>query len=89
MSRRRRTEITVETRQLFLLRSVGNGVQAWCAKCTPSVRMISPEQAAALAGVSTRTIYALVEAGKVHFIETSAGLLLVCLDSLFAGTSQL
>jgi predicted site-specific integrase-resolvase len=44
--------------------------------------MISPEQAARIAGVSTRTIYAWLESGKVHFLEVPEASLLICLDSL-------
>jgi predicted site-specific integrase-resolvase len=44
--------------------------------------MISPEHAARIAGVSTRTIYAWLESGKVHFLDTPEALLLICLDSL-------
>lgn len=87
MRRRRRTEITVETRHLFLLTNAGNAVQTLCTECTPPASMITLEQAAVLTGLSTRTIYAIVEAGKVHFIETPAGLLLVCLNSLLASIS--
>ena len=31
--------------------------------------MLRPEEAGAVAGVSTHTIYALVEAGRLHFTE--------------------
>jgi hypothetical protein len=44
--------------------------------------MIAPEEAMAVAGVSSREIYRWVEAGRVHFLETSEGFLLICLDSL-------
>jgi hypothetical protein len=33
-------------------------------------------------GVSLRTIYRWVESQRLHVIETPAGLLLICLDSL-------
>lgn len=44
--------------------------------------MLAPEEAAALCGVSPRTIYRWVEAGRVHFAETPDGRLSVCLASL-------
>jgi len=53
--------------------------------------MISPEQAARIARVSTRTIYAWLEAGKVHFLDTPEASLLICMDSLTelrAGSSR-
>ena len=44
--------------------------------------MLRSEEAAAVAGVSTRVIYRLIEAGAIHYIETPAGLLRVCLNSV-------
>jgi excisionase family DNA binding protein len=44
--------------------------------------MVTPDEAARLAGVTTRTVYRWIEAGKVHFAETPEGLLLVCPNSL-------
>jgi len=43
--------------------------------------MISPEAAAAIAALTVRSIYRLVESGGVHFIEEPAGLL-VCVRSV-------
>ena len=39
---------------------------------------------AATAGVTPRTIYQWVEAGRVHFSETARGETLICLNSLSA-----
>ncbi|MCM3874460.1 MAG: hypothetical protein ND895_27530 [Pyrinomonadaceae bacterium] len=82
MIKRRRTEITVESQELFVVGSAGALVQAWCRVCEKPVRMISPEQATILTGMSTRSIYRMVEAGGVHYTETSGSRLLVCLSSL-------
>jgi hypothetical protein len=46
--------------------------------------MVAPEEAAALARTSTRTIYRRVEAGLLHYVETPGGGLLVCTHSLTA-----
>ena len=51
--------------------------------CSAEVRLVTPEEAARLAGVSVREIYRRVEAGRVHFIETGQGVLLICIESLF------
>ena len=50
--------------------------------------MIAPEQAAQMARVGPRTIYTWVESGKLHFLETPEGSLLICLDSLGAAASS-
>jgi hypothetical protein len=44
--------------------------------------MMRPSQAASVTGMSARAIYRLAESGEVHFLETSQGILLICLESL-------
>ena len=44
--------------------------------------MVTPAQAAVIARVSVRDINRRVEAGEVHFLETTQGALLVCISSL-------
>ncbi len=46
--------------------------------------MLAPEEAAALSGLNTRAVYALVVAGRAHFNERPDGKLFVCLASLSA-----
>lgn len=85
MTKKRRVEITVEQRSLVLRRPV-KGASAvketvmFCPHCASPT--ISPEQAAALTGVSTRAVYRQVEQGQLHFVETETGRLMLCLNSL-------
>jgi hypothetical protein len=44
--------------------------------------MLRPEEAAAAAGVTVRTVNRWVEAAAVHFDETADGLLLICSNSV-------
>ena len=44
--------------------------------------MVTADEAAGLAGVSSRTIYRRVEAESLHFMETNEGRLLICTNSL-------
>ncbi|MFN2453326.1 MAG: excisionase family DNA-binding protein [Pyrinomonadaceae bacterium] len=53
-----------------------------CPDCAGSIGMVTPEEAAAVVSVDTRTIYRWVEAGTMHFIETPEGRLLICLNRL-------
>jgi len=85
MKRRSRIEITVETR-LMVIRRGTNLAQVWCNECSSPVQWITQEEAAARAGVSTRTIYCWVEAGLLHVIETATQALLICLNSLLTLT---
>ena len=81
MKQKRRTEITVETHQTFVI-SRRQKVRAWCATCAESVLMVTADEAATVTGVSARTIYRWVEAEKLHFAETAEGALLICCNSL-------
>lgn len=85
---KKRTEITVETNQTVVIRQQSRFVRAWCDGCTQPVKLVTAEEAAALAGVTARAIYAFVEAKKVHFTETPDGSLLICLNSLTAVKSE-
>ena len=77
----RRTEITIETHRRLVVRPLRGWLRAWCGDCLDEVRMITPNEAAALMNVSSRTIYRWIEGGGLHFTEDS-GTLLVCMASL-------
>jgi excisionase family DNA binding protein len=78
---KRRTEITVETNLLIIRPSSARASQL-CAECPSPVLLITPEEAAVLARVSTRDVYRWVEAAQLHFTETADGRLFVCPRSL-------
>jgi hypothetical protein len=80
---RKRTEITVEVEEVIYATVDRNQLtRAWCRVCRTEVTMVSPQHASAIARVSVRTINRWVEADRVHFIETPAGMLLLCVNSL-------
>jgi excisionase family DNA binding protein len=81
MQRKRKTEITLEINQTFVIKR-RQKVQAWCPTCAESVSLVTADEAATVIGVSTRTIYRWVEAEKLHFSETAEGSLLICCNSL-------
>jgi excisionase family DNA binding protein len=82
VARRRRTQITVETERLVIIRQREADGETRCPVCAERPRMISAEEAAAVTGLSRRAIYRLVESGRIHFNETSDGVLLICLALL-------
>jgi hypothetical protein len=83
--KKRRTEITIEIDELMLLENRRGGrVRIWCPACAREVMMVTPEQASAITTARVRTINRWVESGRVHFMETPDGLLLLCADSLQA-----
>jgi len=79
---RRVTEITMQTDEAFAIRRRAGSATAVCAQCGSSVPMLMPEEAAVLFGVAVRAVYLELEAGRLHFQETSTGSVVVCLDSL-------
>ena len=87
MKRKRRTEITVETSRLVIRRSK-NQTLVWCLECSSPVESVTPEEAAVLAGVNTRGVYAWVEAAQLHLIETAEQAPLICLNSLRSLTNK-
>lgn len=82
MKARRITEITVQTDEAFVIRRPAGSPHATCVQCGSSAPMVTPEEAAVLFTVAVRVIYREIEAGQVHFEETPAGSVAVCLDSL-------
>ena len=83
MKSKKRIEITIETERLLVITRRKSATQARCLPCASQVKMVTADEASTLAGVSSRTIYRWIEEGKVHFLEPSDGLPLVCLNSLY------
>ena len=80
--RKKRTEIAIEIDEIVVVRATSRASLAWCEVCANEVVMVTPAQAAVIARVSVRDINRRVEAGVVHFLETTEGSLLVCMSSL-------
>jgi len=83
----RRIEILVETRRRLVVRRVSEGQRSWCDLCLAEVQMITPDEAAALMNVSSRSIYQSIEAGSLHFTDEPGGLR-ICEQSLPADNSE-
>ena len=82
MRRSKRTEVTVETSRLIAIKGRRLSAAVDCPLCGPAAEMVTLDEAALLAGVSSRALWHWVEAGKLHCRETAEGLLRVCLRSL-------
>lgn len=80
----KKTATFVETQEVWIIRRRRPQPAPLCAECADPSEMLTPEAAASLSGLSLRAIYRLVEAGCVHFAETTKGWVLICPDSLFA-----
>ena len=82
MRLRRRFRITLTQVNDVTLAGTGGRESWWCPRCADFVEMLTPEQAAAVAGVSTRHVFRWLEADRLHFVETASLSPLVCLASL-------
>jgi hypothetical protein len=85
---KKRTEITVETERILVIRRRYRAIEVWCDSCAEQVVMIRPDQAAAVSGQSLRAIFGDIERAALHFIEQPDGMLLICLNSLLKRTRE-
>jgi hypothetical protein len=79
-------EIVVETQQRFTLRKSSRVSTVRCEQC--SELLVFAEEAVTATGLSSRALHHLVETGGLHFAETPAGALLVCLNSFKDGAAE-
>lgn len=78
----KRTEINIETDRIFVLSRRKVSVVSWCNECGKRTKMVTVDEAATIAGATSRTIYRWADAEKLHFTETAAGVLIICFNSL-------
>ena len=79
---KKRTQVTVETERVLVIRRRYRAIEAGCEECGETVVMVRPDQAAAVSGHSLRAIFGAIEATELHFMEQPDGMLLICLNSL-------
>ena len=77
-----------EKREVVIISRPFVSPQKRCERCAEPSGMITPDEAAAVCDVSTRTIYRWLESGEIHFREELDGSVHICLISL-AGFSNL
>ena len=65
----------IQERQLVIIKRPFVSPQKRCDRCVEPSGMITPDEAAAVCGVSTRTIYRWLETGSIHFSESGDGAL--------------
>lgn len=83
MQTKKRIEIVSETTTLLILKNSNAGArQSWCEQCASEVVWFAPKLAAGLIGLSTRSIYRLLETGAIHFIEANGDEPQICSRSL-------
>ena len=76
-----------EKREVVIINRPFVSPQKRCERCTEPSGMITPDEAAAVCDVSTRTIYRRLESGEIHFLEDVDGSMHICLISLAASSN--
>lgn len=75
-----KTEIEIELSETIAYSKRRERFEAYCPSCEALIEMATPHIAAILTHSTEREIFSLVEAGKIHFVETDG--VLICLSSL-------
>jgi len=65
----KRTEITIETRRITVIRKT-TAVVGWCAECDQEVDWVTVDQAVRMTGSSWREVFRTIESGEIHANET-------------------
>jgi hypothetical protein len=81
VTKKRKTSISIETRRVLWLRKQRN-CKLWCPECGEETSMLNIDDTARQAHISTRELCYWINGNRIHFTETSDGLLLVCLNGL-------
>ncbi len=75
--------ITKETKDVFIFRTSGfNRSSSLCTECQTETDKINLDAAVSLTGLRASELFQLIEAEKVHSLETAEGYLLLCAKSL-------
>jgi hypothetical protein len=82
MAKKKRTVVTIETRQRTFVRRRGPAAAARCPLCGAAAPLLTIDEVAALTRTTASDIYRRIETGEFHFRETQEGALLICAVSI-------
>ena len=80
--KKRTARITIETERLLVISRARESIESWCHACNEQSNFIAVDEAAAVAGISERTIFRWAEADAIHLLETAQGKAMFCLNSI-------
>src|SRR3982751_2998374 len=80
-SQPRKMLITRRKLEFFVLRQ-RLGFDGHCTACGEERRFVSVEEAMSLTNTTMLSVFAAVNAGEMHYIESRAGVLMICENSL-------
>lgn len=77
--------IETESHEIFIIRVNGKSdLRGFCKSCSADTELLTLDEAVAFSGVGTLDLVADAREGKVHYLETASGHLLICARSLEA-----
>ena len=80
--KKKTARVTIETERLLVISRSKQSIESRCAACAGTTTFIPIDGAAAVAGVSQRTIFRWAEADAIHLVETADGKAMFCLNSI-------
>ena len=80
--RKIRTEVVIETTEVYVIKHRRSFIRTWCEDCGREVSLIPPSEAALLTFQETEAIYTLMEENRVHFRLFGNQTPFICLTSL-------
>jgi hypothetical protein len=81
MEIKRKFEISAATKRRYVVhRPPSASKPTVCLEC--GAPMLTIEQTANMLGIKQRRIFQIIEIGAIHFTESEAGVLMICLTSL-------
>ena len=84
----RRTEIQIETDEIWIIRRPVKGFANRCPDCDDQTTMVTPDEAALLTKLCAPDINRFVEAGLVHYTTLAGGRVLICFNSIMKVSNQ-
>lgn len=83
----RRTRITIETDSILVVGGKSS-LRAWCEECREEVAMIPLDGVGVISNLMPPEVEAWMASEELHHSQTSAGELLICLNSMLKRVHQ-
>jgi hypothetical protein len=77
-----RTEVFIETSEIFIIKRKRTVVRTWCEDCGREVSMLPLQEAAFITGHDVKAIRSMMENQRIHFCYLKPEMPSVCLRSL-------
>lgn len=82
LMRKIRTEVVIETTEVYVIKHQRHFIRTWCEDCGREVSLVSPSEAALLTFQEPAAIYSLIDERRVHFRFFEEQIPFICLTSL-------